>query len=272
MYCSYSLGLLTVMLLQLQQYISAQTVSLSKAKYKFDEKISVTWELSGYDPENNYLSIFHMDVADDEDEAMYGYLCTGTQESGVVDGCDGSKTGDTIDFYATDPALEYDEQWPLNPGQYRACLRFSGNINLACEQFTISAIPSDAAPYTALYPLKKTYKYGTPIKGRFYFPFTYTNTWVGLYRANDASHSSSEIEEPLMWLYTGCNNQEGNQKETNDCSKKKRKGNFQFDEKVEDRSELYFAEIIAGNYRFCISYLNNSPYVTFACSDKFAVK
>ena len=98
------------------------------------------------------------------------------------------------------------------------------------------------------------------------------NSWVGIYSGERASGTEipDEIPKALMWVYLGCNNQQGDQSENNDCSAKRKSGSLQIDETSEERSVEYWP-LEAGTYHLCVSLNNNSPYKDFKCFDSFVI-
>jgi len=281
MFYSISLGLVSVLLLQLQHGISALTMTSNKDVYEFDEPIVVDYDFPNIEYDEHWVGIFPIDS---DELLLWSMLCGGSQSWDLdTNGCDTTSTSGSVTFSVGDPSHDYYvNDWALSPGNYEACIMdtVDGEDEFyICVDFEINKFPTNVVEYTAISPFKRKFEYGEPLKARFFVTRKYSNTWIGLYSADetdtddyyDASHRSESINEPLMWVYTGCNNNTGDQEENNDCANKKGQGTIQIDDAANENSVRYFEEITPGSYRFCLSYLNNKPYTEFKCSAKFEV-
>merc|ERR1740136_228070 len=98
-------------------------------------------------------------------------------------------------------------------------------------------------------------------KVKFKTPITVQNQWMGLYHAESDGGLPIDMNSVLAWVYTGCNNQEGNQSDES-CVEEKKKGavNFVLDQQLKK-----------GSYRACVHFAINEPFDLFKCSEEIKV-
>jgi len=181
-----------------------------------------------------------------------------------------------IKFNVKDPVSEDLQQWPLPSGNYRTCLgtyvdEEDEDILIGkCRPFKVKSIPIQAINNLKLKNRKKVYGHGDSITATFSAPMPIVNSWVGIYKYIDNPPIMS-LPEPMLWVYLGCNNQGGDQKESNDCSKKKKYGSITINETSQDPLQESWP-IDVGTYQLCIVLDNNTPYNNFKCFSQFEVE
>lgn len=207
-----------------------------------------------------------------EDLMYYVYLC-GSQERVM---CDAVQDGTgTVFFDGLDPSEEYEDQWPLNPRRYKVCHmrqgedddgNETGELIQACKKMTVKMNKKKRIKVenkASVEAVKNTYNVDEKITVKFDLAFKSQNSWVGIY---DLDPNGDE----LMWVYTGCNNVLGDQVQTgdesNDCIKKKKKGQVTFDESNTGRSSQEWP-LPPGEYYLKLQYYNNSPYDLYKQAD-----
>lgn len=198
--------------------------------------------------------------------------------------CDEVTEGN-ITFTGADPDQEYAEQWPISPGKKKACL-IRNKVAMKCDEFTIADIPSDVVESTTLTISKSLYLDNEPINADFSTPTGIQNTWVGLYKSSSISSTSTLPEKRALWVYSACNNQDGDQSETNNCVDTKTSGTIQIDDTVDvgdkrmrrtralkkgSKKDLSWP-IPADMYKLCFNFYNNAPYSKFVCTEEFEKK
>jgi len=252
--------------------IQAQSVSV-KYENGYDKAITVDWENSN--PSNgDYIALYKGWQTIHDNLSFYLYTCSNSQDN--QDCLVGLETSGSITFDVTDPDAEENAQWPPPQGKYKACL---GTVNndgddeiITCEDMKINRSPKNARDGLTLTMKATSYTVDEAIIADFSTERPIRNSWAGIYSGEPTSGTEipDEIPEPLMWVYLGCNNQQGDQIENNDCSVKRRSGSLQIDETSTERSGRDWP-LEAGTYHLCISLNNNHPYKDFKCFDSFVI-
>jgi len=199
-------------------------------------------------------------------------------------------------FGVKDPVQEDDQQWPIVPGEYRVCLaaytdnyydrdddehgesthnmRSSNNsddyevIGL-CQRFTIEFSDSQKELIeneAKIVPTKTVYKHHEAVIAHFKTPVDIHNSWVGIYHEEDRKPDADSISSELMWVYTGCDNVGGDQRESNDCARLRKEGVSWFDHSTTGRSD-YSWPLPPGRYCMVLVYYNNYPIEVFKWSE-----
>lgn len=248
----------------------AQVITV-KAKNGYDKAITVTYDNPNTPRDGDYVALYKgRKVPGDSPgcTAFYLYTC-GSQD------CDGGLTppsSGSVTFDVTDPSAEDCKQWPPPKGKYQACL---GTVNdegsdeiIACKALRIKRPPKKALTTLTLTMSDEPYAVNDPIKADFTTEKPIRNSWVGVYSGE--ATTTDKLPEPILWVYLGCNNQQGDQTENNDCSVKLTSGSIQIDESSQDRSSGTWP-LSAGTYHLCVSLSNNIPHKFFKCFDSFDV-
>lgn len=216
---------------------------------------------------SNWIAIYESDETDDDNTLFWANMCG---DKDVTD-CSAKASG-SVAFKASDPKTESEQQWPALPGNKKACLMEGDDspyVTKICTEFTIEDLPSEATSDSSVDVDSESFDVGTAITAQFDAVVAIQNTWIGIYPSSDTDGITELPGEPLLWAYTACNNQTGDQETTNNCAATKTTGSIQMDENT-GRSEGSWP-IEAGTYKLCMSFNNNTPYDKFVCSDEFSV-
>jgi len=252
-------------------------------KHPFGKRVKVEFTVDEA-TKDDYIGIYNYKKGDPldtnpfgEDIQFYVYLC-GSQDrvtcAAVEDG------SGTVVFDGIHPTEEYYDQWPLNPRSYKVCHVRQGEDsngdetgeliqNCKAMKVRISKKRKKKVRNKAyVKAVKNTYDFEETIEVDFDLAFKSQNSWVGIYTLDD-------LEDTIMWVYTGCNNVLGDQVESdddsNDCIKKRRKGLVTFDETNTGRSSQEWP-LPVGEYVLKLEYYNNSPHDLFKqAEDTFSV-
>jgi len=201
----------------------------------------------------NYSDGDSLHMLDGEDEQFYTYTCgkrSSTECEAVTEG--------TVTFNGVDPSEEGRNQWPMNPRKYKVChvRGWDEELIQPCKVFEVK-FPNKMKNKTKsamVKALKEEYEYKENIVVEFNANLMVPNGWVGLYDVN----SNGAYES--MWLYTGCNNVEGDQTSkgarSNDCMKTKKKGKVRFRRANTGRSVDSWP-LDVGEYYVRLEYYNN---------------
>lgn len=262
---------------------NAQAVKLNKNKYQFDQAISVEFTYpDGYVPKNrDWVGIFEdtdeslplTTYPDSENIPFYLRICN-TQDVP----CPNSPlpSTDTLKFYVTDPSSEEDKQWPIPLGNYRACLIDDGCSDVSCGNYTVVGSCKKfkvnktnksvkMARKSRVRVLKTSYDYEETISASFKNIKRITNAWVGIYKYSTTLKKKDReiIDNPLLWVYTGCNNVDGDQDTNNNCGKKKKEGQVDFEEDNTGRvsGDDSGWPLDRGEYMMIFSCDNNNPHL-----------
>jgi len=164
----------------------------------------------------------------------------------------------TVTFNGVDPSEEVSNQWPMNPRKYKVChvRGWDEELIQPCKVFEVK-FPNKMKNKTKsamVKAVKEEYEYKENIVVEFNANLMVPNGWVGLYDVN----SNGAYES--MWLYTGCNNVEGDQTSkgarSNDCMKTKKKGKVRFRRANTGRSVDSWP-LDVGEYYVRLEYYNN---------------
>lgn len=248
-------------------------------KFDFDEGIEIEFTYpNNYVPKNrDWVGIF---IDDKPDLPLTEYPESGSNLSFYLRICNQSsapcpmsddelpKTG-KLTFDVTDPNEDYWQQWPLPLGSYRTCLvddggsdnNSSGNYKVvgSCVKFKVkkSKKSKTMVKKSRVKVLKEKFDFEETISVSFKNFHQITNAWVGIYNYDvNLVVGDSEVDNPLMWVYTGCNNVIGDQETNNDCAEKKKKGKVKFTEDNTGRGW----PLPRGKYMVMFSCDNNSPH------------
>ncbi len=224
-----------------------------ESQIAFGEDIEVSFTYSKA-TNQNWIGIFEAgaDTSSDSSVALWAFFC-GDQ---ITSNCPNSGTAI---FRASDPKTSYHEEFPLNPQDYTACIMdqfYEPHYEIACKAFTVMDLPAHAVTNSTLTPSKSSYTFPEPIAADFFAAVPIQNSWIGVYRSSDISEGMSEIPEPLLRVYSACNNQQGDQLQSNYCASKVDNGSVTINTRA----------LPSGRYFLCMSFYSNQPYEKFICS------
>jgi len=256
---------------------NSQTVTVEKKnKLQYDQAINIKFDYpQDYAPKDrDWVGIFEdtnpslpLTTYPESDGNLSFYLRICNQSDAPCPALPLPTTG-TLQFYVKDPSAAYEKQWPIPIGEYRACLvddggsgnESTGNYQVvgSCMKFSVkeSKKSTKMVLKSRVKVLKSTYNYEETISASFKNARMITNAWVGIYDYDaDLKKGDPGVDDPLMWVYTGCNNVMGDQNTNNNCAIKEKFGQVDFKEDNTDGWPLP-----EGKYMVMISFDNNSPH------------
>mmetsp|Transcript_14745 Transcript_14745/g.16893 ORF Transcript_14745/g.16893 Transcript_14745/m.16893 type:complete len:295 (+) Transcript_14745:92-976(+) len=256
---------------------NSQTVTVEKKnKLQYDQAINIKFDYpQDYAPKDrDWVGIFEdtnpslpLTTYPESDGNLSFYLRICNQSDAPCPALPLPTTG-TLQFYVKDPSAAYEKQWPIPIGEYRACLvddggsgnEYTGNYQVvgSCMKFSVkkSRKSRKMVSKSRVKVLKSTYNYEETISASFKNARMITNAWVGIYDYDaDLKKGDPGVDDPLMWVYTGCNNVMGDQNTNNNCAVKKKHGQVDFKE-----DNTYGWPLPEGKYMVMISFDNNSPH------------
>jgi len=173
----------------------------------------------------------------------------------------------TLTFSSKYPYSTNEDKFPYVSGNYRVCyINYNTESEvdklIICKPLKVKAPKSkmiEKAKVKAPAKLKDDKRMSFKVK--FKTPITVQNQWMGLYHAESDGGLPIDMNSVLTWVYTGCNNQEGNQSDES-CVEEKKKGavNFVLDQQLKK-----------GSYRACVHFAINEPFDLFKCSEEIKV-
>lgn len=244
-------------------------------KFDFGEAITVSFDNPRNATETDFISLYQKRGSGKSPRlAMWASTCGQQWDWENATLCPGNQEG-SVTFSASDPNHEYDQQWPLKKGNYKACITHMNattgvDEDIACKNFRIKPLPKSYRCNTALMPAKESFDVNETISIDFITTKPITNSWIGVFKAEAANNTMWKLPEPDMWGYTGCDNVQGDQSENNDCAALKKSGSVNIQKANEERSVEYWP-LAAGTYRPCLIYDNNNPYTQFKCAETFEI-
>lgn len=249
-------------------------------KPRFNNKFGKAIRI-GFENENatltNFLAIYkHFeDPETSETSILWSGMC-GDQTSWNTTDCPEQESG-VVNFGVKDPYQGSDGYFPLNTGKYKVCLMDGDDVPydvLKCKIFKVKSIKKYIAD-TKVTLTKTSFGYDEPIGAETFAPARVPNTWVGIYNASSIVDGMTELPDegpwtPWYWIYAACNNQVGNQPESEYCSLRKKKNDISLEAETQDSYYGYWP-VDPGAYVLCLSYFMNPPYRMFSCSEEFMV-
>jgi len=202
--------------------------------------------------------------------------------------CSSPTTKGSVTFSAADPKSYYYSAYyeyaygyfPLRDGKYVVCYLKSVTVSTD-DPFPATELISDCLRLTVKAPTtymidnasikfkKPKLKPGKTFKAKFKTPTAIPNQWAGLYREVNGGPPTGDLaDKELLWGYTSCKTQNGDQKETTNCLKKKKKGTVKLKKNHLSDSPVSVWPVPAGNYYICINFQSNEPYDVYKCSNK----
>jgi len=235
----------------------------------FAEQIEVKFE-SREATTNDYIGIYKYGKNDDltknpsdRKPYFYSYFC-GSQDKVS---CNALEAGEgSVVFNGVDPSEAFKLHWPLNPRKYKVC-----HMRLVNEKHTVekprtrkkSQLIGECKELQVKLPIRKNkilrktvvnsvkekYKYGEEIKIQFKSGIETQNSWIQIY---GMYHIYG------LWLYTGCNNNVGDQDQSDDCKETAKEGYVTFGPENVGVSGVDWPPP-AGEYIIQFSYYYNYP-------------
>ena len=82
-----------------------------------------------------------------------------------------------------------------------------------CKDFKVKRILRKKLKKSSVMPLNLTFKVGEPIHTSFETRTSFQNMWIVFFSANN-SKLKGEVPDSKFWVYSRCNNQKGDQKQS----------------------------------------------------------
>jgi len=250
--------------------VTADTTVNVKSKIRFSTPVVASFVIDN-PTTNDYIGIYRRDANDslstnpfDMELQFWAYTNSGTQETTLLPALGRGR----VTFNGVDPSEEGADQWPMNPRTYKVCpMRESyDSDNKEKGELLADCVPLEIklanrirnrvereAFVSALQP-EGGVKVGVPFQVSFNSRVKSSNSWIGIYHDDD-------LENTIMWVYTGCDNVLGDQEgiESNDCLKKRKRGTVTFSEENTGRATQIWP-LPEGEYVLRLEYFNNSPH------------
>mmetsp|Transcript_13627 Transcript_13627/g.17203 ORF Transcript_13627/g.17203 Transcript_13627/m.17203 type:complete len:289 (-) Transcript_13627:86-952(-) len=258
--------------------VSAQPslVAASKSEYWFSEAIQIDYDVTSLSEDFNktflWVGLYDEDPVDGayyHYDALWSGIC-GSQDS-WYEGCDGvMPTTGSITFSAKDPSHDSYTEFPIPDGNWYACLWTADYIAVGdCAEFKVKSLPSKVLNDATIGPIKPNVKTMT-LTVSWETPIPIVKQWIGIFPVGDIIDGELPTNSTNPWLYTGCNNQSGNQEENNDCSLRKTNGRVTFNTQTIDRYTGTIWPPEQGTYKVCLVTHYEPPYTkgTYKCMRK----
>jgi len=251
------------------------------SKVEFSEPIEVEFEYENATI-HDYIGIYDNKNGDGLDVNPFGrdlyyytYFCASQDRVHCAALDDGKGS---VVFNGVDPSEENDEQWPLNPWKYKLCHmrqgsddnnKETGELIGKCKKLKVKLKKKKKKKIKKkgfVRAVKPEYDHGEEIEISFDAVIKSQNSWIGISQKNND-------EGTQMWVYTGCNNVDGDQEdsddESNDCIKKKRKGKVTFgpDNTGRDGDDINWPPP-RGDYYIRLNYYNNPSFNLYKEGDE----
>jgi len=207
--------------------------------------------------------------------------------------CESTTAEGTVTFSAADPKSYYYYEYngfgygyfPFRNGSYVVCYlneiyesdddgaAAATELITDCKRFQVKKPKNKIKKKAKVNPLSTEIGVGEAFQAKFKAPIPIQNQWIGLFPAESNGPPKGKLDgKSILWGYTGCPTQEGDQEETKNCVKKKKKGMVKLNKKnLADDCEFAEWPVQPGIYYMCISFHSNEPYNLFKCSKAITV-
>ena len=188
-----------------------------------------------------------------------------------------------LTFGPKDPDSSEEYHYPMKSKSYLVCAAnyegyydggYYDSLVTDCEPFTV--LPHKPEMITKARVNTKRglkIKVSDPIIAKFRTPIAIANQWIGLYPELNGKPPEGDLDcLSTMWVYTGCDGQDGDQDNDN-CVKRKKRGEVTLfgDEHMDTDCDENSWPVPAGYYYLCVVFTDDAPYLVYKCSDKFEV-
>jgi len=256
--------------------VNADPTLTFKTRNPFGKPVSVKFDTAS-PTSNDYIGIYYHTKDDsltanpfDDYEAMFWAYTSNQSQEWDSD----IKTGSgTIIFNGVDPSEEGENQWPINPRMYKVCFMRANWVNNTetstllgeCKVLKIKIDKKQIRKVdkkAEVRAKKSEYQVGEEVNVLFKLPFTVANSWVGIY-------NTTNLDDYITWLYTGCNNVVGDQVDSEGCVATKKKGKLNFN--AINNGDKW--PLKADTYTLRVNVYNNYPYELYKQAEEtFEVK
>jgi len=244
-----------------------------------------------------YKDLDEVDLNDISYQNLHSWTYTcGSQE---LDECEPQVDKGLLTFSAKDPRefdWNFESDLPFRPGKYRVCYinevetgydyddydyGYEDRIVTDCVRFRVREPIDKMIQKTKIVPKSLELHVGDAFVADFRTPINVPNQWVGLYPArDDGGPPQLNACESVLWTFTGCDNQSGDQETMNCANRKPNKkiGEIHMDEEsLDNYGNCGYYDVAPqwpigpGDYYMCLNFLSDKPYDIFTCSEKITV-
>jgi len=267
-----------------------------KAQHAYGKNIKVSFNNPNFNDAGSYAFI---GIFSNEEELPlnvvpdWGYFMAWLSDC-YSQTCDDAVEKGSVTFSAKDPKSYYYSDYyeesygyfPFRDGKYIACFinesydsdddgaESDYSLITNCKRFVVKKPPNKIRKKAKINPVKTKVKQKVAIKAKWQTPTPIQNQWVGLYAevVENTPPRGNLSGKTLLWGYTGCPKQTGDQTETNNCSKLKKKGTITMNKSKLDKENVDAVWPLAkGFYYLCIQFHANEPYNLHKCSARIEI-
>lgn len=277
------------------------SLTLSKAKYAFGETIDISFTNPSPSRADAYpyFAVFKDEDGNAPLDAVpdWDFFIAWLNDCNSQNDCINSPTEGTVEFSAGDPKEAYYYEYydyeygygyfPFRNGKYVVCFLLDIYDPNAADDGAVAIdqqLITDCARFHVRKPVKKMLKKAKVIPkprkikfkdnfvAKFKSPVPVPNQWIGVYKAENNKAPKVLDDKDLLWGYTSCETQQGDQTETTNCNRKWKKGKVTLTEShlnLENPDASW--PLPKGSYFMCMNFHANKPYDQFKCSKKIIV-
>jgi len=284
---------------------TASSLTLTEKKYDFGEAITVNFVNGSPSDRANaypYIGIFadkNGNMTLDEVPSFDSFTAW-LNDCGTQEDCDSTVSEGSVTLSAEDPREAYyytydyygEEYYygygyfPFRDGKYLAC--FMNDIYAVDAEDGAEAVAqeliADCAKFQVRKPKKKMKKKakvnakrklssGAEFTAKVKTPVPVSNQWIGIYKAENGKAPKGDLDgKDLLWGYSACETQQGDQTETTNCYRKSKNSQVSLGADHLSGSPDAVWPLPKGEYFMCVHFHVNVPYNFFKCSKKIKVK
>lgn len=282
------------------------SISLEKDKYAFGETVKVAFtnpspvRADAYP----YLAVFKDTDGTAPLDAIpdWKFFIAWLNDCNSQEDCVSSLTDGTVEFSAGDPkeayyytydyyGYEYEYGYgyfPFRDGKYMVCYildvydpnatddaaaAIDQQLITNCARFHVRKPVKKMLKKAKVIPRPRKIKFQDNFVAKFRSPIPVPNQWIGVYKTDRNKPPKTLDDKPLLWGYTSCETQQGDQTETTNCNRKWKRGKVTLTKNhldLENKDATW--PLPRGNYFMCMHFHANKPYDQFKCSKKITVE
>jgi len=286
---------------------TTSVITLSKEKYNFGEAITVDFTNGSPASRANsypYLAIFSDQYANAtlDQVPSFDYFLAWLNDCNSQNDCESVVTEGSVEFSAADPreayyytydyyGYEYEYGYgyfPFRDGKYVVCFlndvydvdatddgseAIDQTLITDCKRFQVRK-PKKKMKKKAKVIAKRKIKFGDDFTATIKTPVPIPNQWVGVYKAEKGKAPKGPLDDKaLLWGYTACETQEGDQAETTNCNAKSKNSKISLGENFLNIDNVKAVwPLKKGKYFMCVNFHSNVPYNQFKCSKNIKVQ
>lgn len=252
-------------------------ITSRKIALNADLEVAFTYEDSSTKPsKHDFVGIYNGEDGSEEggtDYEGYTYTCGADKDPKIQCANLDAPISGTLTFSANGLSTGYysaNQDWPLNAGKYKVCLfnydpkSEKYTMLSKCKNFQVDRILKADLKEVAVFKQKtKKFQVGKPITIKFNSEkVTSGSQWIVLHQPDGTLTKQTSDH----WVYTGCNNQIGNQR-SELCTNMVNKGSVVLNQASQEKWAPP-----AGEYEVCLVFSINmnadDEYDVFKCSKK----